>query len=108
MPLNSSPNARDKKKYCRFHREHEHYTDECRDLKEQIEELIQKGKLQKFGKSVIEEIRMINGGPTAGGSFKSLKKLQQRQVNSVHTAPESKHRQRETMDMVFSEEDARG
>ena len=51
---------------------------------------------------------MINGGPTAGGSFKSLKKLQQRQVNSVHTAPASKHRQRETMDMVFSEEDARG
>ena len=108
MPLNSSPNARDKKKYFRFHREHEHYTDECRDLKKQIEELIQKGKLQKFGKSVIEEIRMINGGPTAGGSYKSLKKLQQRQVNSVHTAPTSKHRQRETMDMVFSEEDAKG
>ena len=51
---------------------------------------------------------MINGGPTAGGSYKSLKKLQQRQVNSVHTAPTSKHRQRETMDMVFSEEDAKG
>ena len=51
---------------------------------------------------------MINGGPTAGGSFKSLKKLQQRQVNSVHTAPPLKHRRRETMDMIFSEEYAKG
>ena len=51
---------------------------------------------------------MINGGPTAEGSFKSLKKLQQRQVNSVHTAPPLKHRRRETMDMIFSEEDAKG
>ncbi|XP_075658754.1 uncharacterized protein LOC142628565 [Castanea sativa] len=39
-PLSGSPNARNKKKYCRFHRDHEHYTDECKDLKEQIEELI--------------------------------------------------------------------
>ena len=48
-PLNSSPSARNKK-YCRFHRDHGHHTNECRDLKEQIEELIQKGKLQKFVK----------------------------------------------------------
>lgn len=51
---------------------------------------------------------MINGGPTARGSFKSRKKLQQRQVNSVHTAPPLKHRRRETMDLIFLEKDARG
>ena len=39
---------RDPKKYCCFHKDHNHYTDECRDLKKQIEELIQRGKLQKF------------------------------------------------------------
>ena len=39
-PLHSSPNMRDKKKYCRFHKDHGHYTEDCRDLKEQIEELI--------------------------------------------------------------------
>ena len=50
---------------------------------------------------------MINGGPTIGGSFKSLKKSQQRHVNSVHTAPPLKHRKRENMDMFFSKEDAR-
>ena len=41
---------RDKKKYCRFHRDHGHLTEECRDLKEQINELIQKGKLQRYMK----------------------------------------------------------
>ena len=43
--LHSSPNVRDKKKYCRFHRDHDHLTEKYRDLKEQIEELIKKGKL---------------------------------------------------------------
>ena len=41
---------RNKKKYCHFYKDHDHYTKDCRDLKEQIEELIQKGKLQKFVK----------------------------------------------------------
>ncbi|XP_065628562.1 uncharacterized protein LOC136067137 [Quercus suber] len=49
-PLHSSPNVRDKSKYCRFHKDHGHYTEDCRDLKEQIEELIRRGKLQKFMK----------------------------------------------------------
>ncbi|XP_023889751.1 uncharacterized protein LOC112001802 [Quercus suber] len=49
-PLHSSPNVCDKNKYCRFHKDHGHYTEDCRDLKEQIEELIRKGKLQKFVK----------------------------------------------------------
>ena len=49
-PLHSSPNVHDKKKYCRFHRDHGHYTEDCWDLKEQIEKLIRKGKLQKYVK----------------------------------------------------------
>ena len=43
-PLHSSPHIRDKNKYCRFHKDHDHYTEDCRDLKEQIEELIQIGR----------------------------------------------------------------
>ena len=38
--LSSSSRKRDLKKYCRFHKDHGHYTNECRDLKEQNEELI--------------------------------------------------------------------
>ena len=49
-PLHSSPHVRDKNKYCCFHKNHGHYTEDCRDLKEQIEELIRKGKLQKYVK----------------------------------------------------------
>ena len=107
-PLHSSPNIRDKNKYCQFHKDHGHNTEDCRDLKEQIEELIRKGKLQKYVKKreyskfrddnknqygsssrdddrpsqplqdVIGEIKTITGGPFSGGSFKSLKKAYQR------------------------------
>ena len=48
--LHSSLHIRDKNKYCCFHNDHGHYTEDCRDLKEPIKELIQKGKLQKFVK----------------------------------------------------------
>ena len=70
-------------------------------MKEQIEELIQRGKLQKFikrdhqprsraedkthddakddgqdhPKQVVGEIQTIAGGPVSGGSYKSLKKM---------------------------------
>ena len=44
-PLSTSSRKRNSKKYFRFHKDHGHYIDEYRDLKEQIEELIQRGKL---------------------------------------------------------------
>ena len=126
-----------KKKYCGFHKDHGHYTEDCKDLKEQIEELIRKGKLKKYVKkgessrfrhdnksqressprdedhmsqrspSVIGEIKTITGGPFAGGLFKSLRKACQRQVNNVHRIPPLKQR-RMDRDMIFSEEGARG
>ena len=49
-PLHSSPSLCDKRKYCCFHKDHGHYIEDCRDLKEQIEELIRKGKLQQYVK----------------------------------------------------------
>ena len=103
-----------------FHKDHNYYTEDYKDLKEQIEELIQKGKLQKYVKkgdssrskdnkkdkhkaslrdedhtsyrpqSEIGEIKTIIGGPSIRGSFRSLKKSQQRQVNSIHRIPSLK------------------
>ena len=132
-----SPNMREKKKNCRFHKDHAHYIEDFRDLKEQIEELIRKGKLQRFVKngepsrfrddkkdkrnasprdedhtsqcpqSVIGEIKTITSEPSTGGSFKSLKKSYQRQVNSIHRIPPLKQR-RTNRDRFFSEEDAKG
>ena len=116
-PLHSSPNMRDKKKYCRFHRDHGHLTEECRDINEQIDELIRKGKLQKYVKkgesnrfrdndknqrefslkdkdhmsqrpqTVIGEIETITVGSFTRGSFRSLRKTCQKQVNSIHMIP---------------------
>ena len=119
-PLHSSPSVRDKRKYYHFYKDHGHYTEDCWDLKEQIEELIRKGKLQKYIKRrdsdkysnkdqdkgsqkdedlppprpqrALEEIKTIMGGPTTGGSFRSLSKSHQRQVNSVHSLPPLKQR----------------
>ena len=50
-PLHSSPDVRNRRKYCQFHKDHGHYIEDCKDLKEQIEELIKKGKLQRFVRS---------------------------------------------------------
>ena len=41
--MKEHPNKRNKNKYRRFHRDHGHDTDECYDLKQQIENLIRQG-----------------------------------------------------------------
>ena len=57
--------------------------------------------------NVIGEIKTITGGPFTGGSFKSLKKAYQRQVNSIHMMPSFKQK-RTDQDMSFNEADAGG
>ncbi|XP_065623592.1 uncharacterized protein LOC136064974 [Quercus suber] len=118
--------------HCCFHKDHGHYTEDCRDLKEQIEELIRKRKLQRFIKkgepsrsrddnkvkheaSPRDEDHKSQRPPSAirekktitSGSFRSLKKSYQRPVNSIHRIPSLKQR-RIDRDMFFSEEDVRG
>uniref|UniRef100_A0A2N9GCW7 Uncharacterized protein n=1 Tax=Fagus sylvatica TaxID=28930 RepID=A0A2N9GCW7_FAGSY len=46
--LLTDPDKRPREKYYRFHRDHGHNTEDCYDLKRQIEELIKQGKLQRF------------------------------------------------------------
>jgi len=50
---------------------------------------------------------MITRRPSTGGSFRSLKKSYQRQVNSIHRTPPLKQR-RTNRDIFFLKEDTRG
>ncbi|GAV56652.1 hypothetical protein CFOL_v3_00194, partial [Cephalotus follicularis] len=46
--LRSPANKRDSNKYYRYHRDHGHDTEECRQLKNHIEDLIHKSHLSKY------------------------------------------------------------
>ena len=88
--MRGDPHKRNRNKYCRFHRDHGHDTDECFDLKQQIENLIRQGKLRNFlgrdnrdekmkgkmedsSRPPLGEIRVIIGGSSTGQSSKSRK-----------------------------------
>ncbi|XP_077221632.1 uncharacterized protein LOC143855400 [Tasmannia lanceolata] len=46
--LMSKGSKRDRSKYCQYHKDHEHDTDECCHLTEEIENLIKRGHLREF------------------------------------------------------------
>ncbi|XP_065630818.1 uncharacterized protein LOC136068082 [Quercus suber] len=121
--MKGDPNKRNRNKYCRFHRDHGHDTDECFDLKQQIENLIRQGKLRNFlgrdhkdeklkrkveesSRPSLGEIRIILGGSSAGQSSKS-KKAYLKAVQSVQLSGRSPSAR--TMDeqaITFTDEDA--
>ena len=88
--MKGDPNKCNRNKYCRFHRDHGHDTDECFDLKQQVENLIRQGKLKSFlgqdhkdeklkgkveesSRPPLREIIVIIGGSSTGQSSKSKK-----------------------------------
>uniref|UniRef100_A0A2N9I9Y3 Uncharacterized protein n=1 Tax=Fagus sylvatica TaxID=28930 RepID=A0A2N9I9Y3_FAGSY len=95
---------RAKDKYCHFHRDHGHNTENCYDLKWQIEELIKQGKLQPL----MGEIHMINGGMAAGGTSRSSRKAYACQIQNVLVTQKANKTPRlEDLPITFTEEDAR-
>ncbi|MQM01582.1 hypothetical protein Taro_034344 [Colocasia esculenta] len=46
--MHSDPRRHNQEKYCRFHRDHDHDTSECRQLKDEIESLIKRGYFGRF------------------------------------------------------------
>ena len=88
--MKGDPNKCNRNKYCRFHKDYGHDTDECFGLKQQIENLIRqgklrnflgqdhkneklKGKLKEFSRSPLGEIRVIIRGTLTRQSSKSRK-----------------------------------
>ena len=121
--MKGDPNKRNRNKYCRFHKDHEHDTDECFDLKQQIENLISQGKIRSFlgwdhkdeklkgkvedsSRPPLEEIRVIIGGSSTGQSSKS-KKAYLKVVQSVQLFGQSpRARTTDEQAIMFTEDEA--
>ncbi|XP_059639573.1 uncharacterized protein LOC132281943 [Cornus florida] len=134
--LKVDPTKRSRDKYCRFHRDHGHNTEDCFDLKNQIENLVRKGHLRKFttrnGKGgsnpdregrddrppqhqPMGEIKVISGGFAGGGETSSARKAHVRRIQSFSevnevrmTSPPTKLPRVEEPVITFSEEDDKG
>ena len=105
--MRSDPTKRDNTRYCEFHRDHGHRTDDCIQLRKEIEYLIQRGYLRHFVASKGQgqaqqppppppppprptttqhqqpgEIQVISRGFAGGGESSSAKKAHLRSIRS--------------------------
>ncbi|XP_057246822.1 uncharacterized protein LOC130589554 [Beta vulgaris subsp. vulgaris] len=121
--------GRDKSKWCEFHNDYGHKTDDYKDLKDGIEDLIRRGYFTQYQAKVdrksppredenssgrpikdrITEIHVISGGPTRGGSIHgakaSLKEVRhQVNYNNTRTWPAPPP----MPSVAFTSEDAKG
>ena len=111
--MKSDPTARDNTKYCEFHRDYGHRTDDCVQLKREIECLIRRGYLRRFispenqpqnqaqnqalaqqppppprqtttqHQQPLGEIHVISGGFAGGGESSSARKAHLRSIRSA-------------------------
>ena len=113
IQMKSDPVARDHTKYCEFHRDYGHRTDDCIQLKREIEYLIQRGYLRRFispesqpqnqtqnqaltqqplppprqtttqHQQPLGEIHVISGGFVGGGESSSARKAHLHNIRSA-------------------------
>ncbi|XP_074377473.1 uncharacterized protein LOC141718995 [Apium graveolens] len=133
-PLRGDPEKRDKSRYCRFHKDVGHDTDDCRQLKDEIEYLIQRGKFGCFTKG--EEaggqkrdndkkdddrrgndrdhnpqprgpvINMISGGLKTAGTIRNSRKAYTREVMNIVGEPFKRSKSKMTLE--FGDPDLEG
>ncbi|GFZ16906.1 hypothetical protein Acr_26g0001760 [Actinidia rufa] len=88
--IKTDPRKRNRSKYCEFHRDHGHNTEDCFQLKEQIADLIKRGYLRKYvadhppsnsperrygdNRPTTGNIQTIHGGFRSGGCSTSSRK----------------------------------
>ena len=101
--MKTNPAKRDLTKYCEFHRDHGHRTDDCIQLRKEIEYLIRREHLRHFVASEgreqapppspcqpaltqhqqpFGEIQVISGGFAGGGECSSARKAHLRSIKS--------------------------
>ena len=100
--MRSDPTKRDNTRYCKFHRDHGHRTDDCIQLRKEIEYLIRRGYLCRFvspegqnqaqpppprqtttqHQQPLGEIHVILGGFAGGGESSSTRKAHLRSIRS--------------------------
>ena len=109
--MKSDPTTRDNTRYCEFHRDYGHRTDDCIQLKREIEYLIRRGYLRRFispenqsqnqaqnqapaqqplprqtttqHQQPLGEIHVILGGFAGGGESSSAQKAHLRSIRSA-------------------------
>ena len=114
--MKSDPATRDNTGYCEFHRDYRHRTDDCIQLKKEIEYLIRHGYLRRFiapenqpknqaqnpgltqqppppprqtttqHQQPLGEIHVISGGFAGGGESSSARKAHLRSIRSAEIA----------------------
>ena len=100
--MKSDPTTRDNTRYCEFHRDYGHRTDDCIHLRKEIEYLIWRGYLGRFiapegqaqqplppprqtttqHQQPLEEIHVISGGFAGGGESSLARKTHLRSIRS--------------------------
>ena len=112
--MRMDPTKRDNTRYCEFHRDHRHRTDDCIQLRKEMEYLIRRGYLRRYIASEgqdqaqppppprqptptqyqqpLGEIHVILGGFARGGKSSSAKKahlysIRTREVMEVQVVP---------------------
>ncbi|KAL5571130.1 hypothetical protein UlMin_020727 [Ulmus minor] len=126
-------NRRDNTKYCRYHRDIGHITEECRVLKDEIERLIQRGQLRNYVRNGDQQprqpaqenqqpgqegedidVRVIIGGPTTGDTNRARKNYarQARSEPFPHQINLAEHKNKaprlSNEPIIFTEEEASG